>query len=204
MAGTGGKSSGPISFMHVFNTTASTIEQGGARRGAQMAVLRYDHPDIIDFINSKKDNDGKSVLNYFNISVNFDNPEEFLQKLENDEEIELSHPNSNIKKTIKARELFDLMANNAWKSGDPGMLFLGRHNKYYALGDETPVSATNPCAEEPLPPYGSCNLGSIDLSKVNDFIELGNPDSETNELFKELIYWTARFWMMLLILTFIH
>ncbi|WP_165148846.1 ribonucleotide reductase N-terminal alpha domain-containing protein [Marinitoga sp. 38H-ov] len=145
IAGTGGKSSGPISFMHVFNTTASTIEQGGARRGAQMAVMRYDHPDVIDFINSKKDNDGKSVLNYFNISVNFDNPEEFLKKLENDEEIELTHPNSNIKRTIKAREFFDLIANNAWKSGDPGMLFLGRHNKYYALGDVTPVSATNPC-----------------------------------------------------------
>ncbi|SHF19255.1 ribonucleoside-diphosphate reductase class II [Marinitoga hydrogenitolerans DSM 16785] len=145
IAGTGGKSSGPISFMHVFNTTASTIEQGGARRGAQMAVMRYDHPDVIDFINSKKDNDGKSVLNYFNISINFDNPEKFLKKLENDEELELSHSNSNIKKTIKARELFDLIANNAWKSGDPGMLFLGRHNKYYALGDVTPVSATNPC-----------------------------------------------------------
>lgn len=145
IAGTGGKSSGPISFMHVFNTTASTIEQGGARRGAQMAVMRYDHPDVIDFINSKKNNDGKSILNYFNISVNFDNPEEFLKKLENNEEIELSHPNSNIKRTIKAKELFDLIANNAWKSGDPGMLFLGRHNKYYALSDVTPVSATNPC-----------------------------------------------------------
>jgi ribonucleoside-diphosphate reductase alpha chain len=324
IAGTGGKSSGPISFMHVFNTTASTIEQGGARRGAQMAVMRYDHPDIIDFINSKKDNDGKSVLNYFNISVNFDNPEEFLRKLENDEELELSHPNSNIKKTIKARELFDLIANNAWKSGDPGMLFLGRHNKYYALSDVTPVSATNPCVvgdtkiltdrglinakdlttdmkvwspiskeflkiekvidqgikpikkitlengvelratydhkvftkkgwmkveelkigteikivdentfeenysklisisddgeeqvfditagpdyvwvtngilsydcgEEPLPPYGSCNLGSIDLAKVAEFVDLGNPSSETNDLLKELIYWTARF-----------
>ncbi|AEX85918.1 ribonucleoside-diphosphate reductase, adenosylcobalamin-dependent [Marinitoga piezophila KA3] len=193
IAGTGGKSSGPISFMNVFNTTASTIEQGGARRGAQMAVMRYDHPDVIDFINSKKNNDGKSVLNYFNISVNFDNPEEFLKKLENDEEIELSHPNSNIKKTIKARELFDLIANNAWKSGDPGMLFLGRHNKYYALSDVTPVSATNPCGEEPLPPYGSCNLGSIDLAKVVDFVNLGNPDHENNELFKDLIYWCSRF-----------
>lgn len=324
IAGTGGKSSGPISFMHVFNTTASTIEQGGARRGAQMAVMRYDHPDVIDFINSKKNNDGKSVLNYFNISVNFDNPEEFLKKLENDEEIELSHPNSNIKRTIKAKELLDLIANNAWKSGDPGMLFLGRHNKYYALGDVTPVSATNPCVvgdtkvltdrglinakdlttdmkvwspiskqflkiekvldqgikpvkkivlkngieliatydhkvytesgwvevknlkigdkiytvedinkpekfikiseiiddgekqvfditagpdyvwvtngilsydcgEEPLPPYGSCNLGSIDIAKVIDFVELGNPEGENNELLKELIYWTARF-----------
>ncbi|WP_197073341.1 adenosylcobalamin-dependent ribonucleoside-diphosphate reductase [Marinitoga sp. 1155] len=193
IAGTGGKSSGPISFMHVFNTTASTIEQGGARRGAQMAVMRYDHPDIIDFINSKKNNDGKSVLNYFNISVNFDDPEEFLKKLENDEEIELSHPNSNIKKTIKARELFDLIANNAWKSGDPGMLFLGRHNKYYALEDVTPVSATNPCGEEPLPPYGSCNLGSIDISKVVDYVETGNPDGDNKELFKELIYWTVRF-----------
>ncbi|WGS65702.1 adenosylcobalamin-dependent ribonucleoside-diphosphate reductase [Marinitoga aeolica] len=193
IAGTGGKSSGPISFMHVFNTTASTIEQGGARRGAQMAVMRYDHPDVIDFINSKKNNDGKSVLNYFNISVNFDNPEEFLKKLENDEEIELTHPNSNIKRTIKAKELFDLIANNAWKSGDPGMLFLGRHNKYYALSDVTPVSATNPCGEEPLPPYGSCNLGSIDIAKVIDFVELGNPEGENNDLFKELIYWTARF-----------
>ncbi|GAB6189252.1 adenosylcobalamin-dependent ribonucleoside-diphosphate reductase [Marinitoga arctica] len=193
IAGTGGKSSGPISFMHVFNTTASTIEQGGARRGAQMAVMRYDHPDVIDFINSKKNNDGKSVLNYFNISINFDNPEEFLKKLENDEELELSHPNSNIKKTIKAKELFDLIANNAWKSGDPGMLFLGRHNKYYALGDITPVSATNPCGEEPLPPYGSCNLGSIDIAKIIDFIDLGNPNDEKNNLLKELIYWTTRF-----------
>lgn len=193
IAGTGGRSSGPISFMHVFNTAASTIEQGGSRRAAQMAVMRYDHPDIFDFINSKKDNKGSNVLNYFNISVNIDNPKEFKKLLEEDGELILAHPSTSDKKVIKARELMIRMIENAWKTGDPGMLFLGRHNQYYAMSEHTPVTATNPCGEEPLPPFGSCNLGSIDLSKLVDDIDLGNPNSKTSREFEEIVYWSARF-----------
>jgi len=193
IAGTGGKSSGPISFMHVFNTAASTIEQGGARRAAQMAVLRYDHPDVFDFINSKKGNKGNNVLNYFNISVNIDNPKEFKKMLEEDGDLTLEHPASSIKKTIKANDLMNKMVENAWKTGDPGMLFLGRHNQYYAMSDHTPVTATNPCGEEPLPPFGSCNLGSIDVAKLVDDMDLGNPNSEDVSEFQEIVYWAVRF-----------
>ncbi|PNR95774.1 adenosylcobalamin-dependent ribonucleoside-diphosphate reductase [Petrotoga sp. 9PWA.NaAc.5.4] len=193
IAGTGGKSSGPVSFMHVFNTAASTIEQGGSRRAAQMAVLRYDHPDILDFIYSKKDNSGNNVLNYFNISVNIDNPEEFKAFLKNDQEIDLKHPTSNIYKKIKAKDLIDKMAENAWKTGDPGMLFLGRHNQYYAMSEYTPVTSTNPCGEEPLPPFGSCNLGSIDISKLIEEIDLGNPNADSAKDFEEIVYWSIRF-----------
>ena len=193
IAGTGGKSSGPISFMHVFNTSASTIEQGGARRAAQMAVLNYRHPDVLDFINAKKDNDGKSVLNYFNISVNIDNKQEFLQSLENDSEIELFHKDSNIRKTVKAAELLEKITSNAWKSGDPGILFLGEHNKFYAMADHTPVCSTNPCGEEPLPPYGSCNLGSIDIAKLINDIDFNSTSSESIETFREIVYWCVRF-----------
>ncbi|HBT51360.1 MAG TPA: adenosylcobalamin-dependent ribonucleoside-diphosphate reductase [Petrotoga sp.] len=193
IAGTGGKSSGPISFMHVFNTAASTIEQGGARRAAQMAVLRYDHPDVFDFINSKKDNKGNNVLNYFNISVNIDNPKKFKKMLEEDGDLTLEHPTSSIKKTIKANDLMNKMVENAWKTGDPGMLFLGRHNQYYAMSEHTPVTATNPCGEEPLPPFGSCNLGSIDVAKLVEDIDLGNPSSEDASEFQEIVYWAIRF-----------
>jgi ribonucleoside-diphosphate reductase alpha chain len=193
IAGTGGKSSGPISFMHVFNTAASTIEQGGARRAAQMAVLRYDHPDVFDFINSKKDNKGNNVLNYFNISVNIDNPKEFKKMLEEDGDLTLEHPASSIRKTIKANDLMNKMVENAWKTGDPGMLFLGRHNQYYAMSEHTPVTATNPCGEEPLPPFGSCNLGSIDVAKLVEDMDLGNPHSEDISEFQEIVYWAVRF-----------
>ncbi|POZ89803.1 adenosylcobalamin-dependent ribonucleoside-diphosphate reductase [Petrotoga sp. SL27] len=193
IAGTGGKSSGPISFMHVFNTAASTIEQGGARRAAQMAVLRYDHPDVFDFINSKKDNKGSNVLNYFNISINIDNPKKFKKMLEEDGDLTLEHPASSIKKTIKANDLMNKMVENAWKTGDPGMLFLGRHNQYYAMSEHTPVTATNPCGEEPLPPFGSCNLGSIDVAKLVEDMDLGNPNSEDASEFQEIVYWAIRF-----------
>ena len=193
IAGTGGKSSGPISFMHVFNTAASTIEQGGARRAAQMAVLRYDHPDVFDFINSKKDNKGNNVLNYFNISVNIDNPKEFKKMLEEDGDLTLEHPASSLRKTIKANDLMNKMVENAWKTGDPGMLFLGRHNQYYAMSEHTPVTATNPCGEEPLPPFGSCNLGSIDVAKLVEDMDLGNPHSEDTSEFQEIVYWAVRF-----------
>ncbi|MDO7977819.1 adenosylcobalamin-dependent ribonucleoside-diphosphate reductase [Oceanotoga teriensis] len=193
IAGTGGKSSGPISFMHVFNTSASTIEQGGARRAAQMAVLKYNHPDVLDFIKAKKDNNGNSVLNYFNISVNIDDVEDFKNSLENDTEIKLKHDISDRKGNIKAEELLKIISENAWRSGDPGLLFLGKHNQYYAMSEHTPVSATNPCGEEPLPPFGSCNLGSIDISKLIDIIDIGNPFSDSQRLFEEIIYWCTRF-----------
>ncbi|SDC16950.1 adenosylcobalamin-dependent ribonucleoside-diphosphate reductase [Geotoga petraea] len=193
IAGTGGKSSGPISFMHVFNTSASTIEQGGARRAAQMAVMKYDHPDVLDFINSKKDNDGNSVLNYFNISINIDDVNNFKNKLKNDEEITLEHPESDKTAKLNAKEYLRKISENAWKSGDPGLLFLGKHNHYYAMGHETPVQATNPCGEEPLPPFGSCNLGSIDIAKLIDFVDIGNPKDRNLDIFEDIVYWASRF-----------
>lgn len=166
--GTSGYSSGPISFMQVYNATASTIQQGGKRRAAQMAVMRYDHPDIMDFINSKKNNDGNSVLSYFNISVNIDDPESFLDKYEHDDKFSLVF-NGQKYKEVSAREFLDIISKNAWGTGDPGLLFLGRHNKYYANSDNTPVTATNPCFaynEKLLTDKGEISIGELDGQTV--------------------------------------
>lgn len=169
VAGTHGKASGPISFMHVFNSAVSVVEQGYRRRGALMGILNIDHPDILEFISAKKGNDGEKVLRFFNISVGIPmRREELLRAYESDGTIKLSHPKWHAQQEIKVREILKKMAQNAWETGDPGMAFLGEMNRYYPLYPEREIISTNPCGEIGLGAYEACNLGSIDLAKFCD------------------------------------
>jgi len=157
---TGGVSSGPLSFMELFNHATTVIRSGGRRRGANMAVLRVDHPDIREFINAKLDRD---ALENFNLSVGVS--DEFLHAVDAGARFSLRNPRTKLPTaTVDARGLFDAMVRAAHASGDPGLLFLdeiNRHNQTPALGA---IEATNPCGEQPLLPYESCTLGSINLA----------------------------------------
>ncbi|MBI5355827.1 MAG: adenosylcobalamin-dependent ribonucleoside-diphosphate reductase [Candidatus Aenigmarchaeota archaeon] len=155
-----GSSSGPVSFMRIFNEATDVMKQGGRRRGANMGVLRVDHPDIIEFIKSK---DYGGFAN-FNLSVGV--TKKFITALLSNKEYDLINPRTlKTVKRMKARDVFNFIASSAWRTGDPGVVFIDKINEKNPTPHAGEIEATNPCGEQPLLAYESCNLGSINLAK---------------------------------------
>ena len=178
---TGGVASGPVSFMRVFNMATEAVKQGGTRRGANMGILRVDHPDILDFIRAKEK---EGEFNNFNLSVGL--TEAFMEAVDADSEYPLLDPHSREEcGRLKAREVFDLLVHKAWASGDPGIVFLDRINRDNPTPAQGEIESTNPCGEQPLLPYEACNLGSINLAR---FVQ---PARRADDAAREGVDWQA-------------
>ncbi len=180
---TKGVASGPISFMNIFDVATETIKQGGTRRGANMGLLRVDHPDIEKFITCKSDT--KKLTN-FNISVGL--TDAFMEAVREDKPFALLNPSSRKEVgQVQATELFDLIVRSAWATGEPGIIFLDAINRANPLAHLGDIEATNPCGEQPLLPYESCNLGSLNLARM---VEDG---SVNYKALKELVHNAVHF-----------
>ncbi|MBA4336234.1 ribonucleoside-diphosphate reductase, adenosylcobalamin-dependent [bacterium] len=182
---TTGVSSGPVSFMKVFDAATDVIKQGGKRRGANMGILKIDHPDILDFIQMKAD---MKTLQNFNISVAV--TDKFMEALEKDGEYDLINPRDGQPvQSMRARMVWDIILSNAWKNGDPGLLFIDEINRKNTCPHLGEIEATNPCGEQPLLAYESCNLGSINLNK---FVNEDSTDIDWDKL-RETVHLAVHF-----------
>ena len=174
---TGGVASGPISFMRTFDVTTDVIKQGGMRRGANMAILNVNHPDIMRFITVKGD---PKALTNFNLSVAV--TDEFMEAVKKGGDYDLINPQSGkVVERLKAKEVFDRMVEMAWRTGDPGIVFIDEINRHNPTPELGRIESTNPCGEQPLLPFESCNLGSINLSKMVT-LQDGKPEVDYRKL----------------------
>lgn len=178
-----GRASGPVTFMTIFDHTTNVIKQGGRRRGANMGILRVDHPDVLEFINCKE---RLNFLTNFNTSVAV--TDFFMKSLKKNDTIDLVNPRNNkVVTKIRVKKIFDKIVENAWRNGDPGIIFIDEINKHNPTPKAGAIEATNPCGEQPLLPWESCTLGSINLSKIIE-------DKKINwEKLRELVQLGIRF-----------